>query len=111
MSFLDEILMNQQNTENKAGETANRSIDFSGLVLGLSSAALSYLGHLAGQKSSENPTNLELAKQNIEILRMLLEKTKGNLNSEEDKLIRQVVADLQVRYVDSLKSRANSAQK
>jgi hypothetical protein len=103
--------MNQQNSEYKPDDSETKAIDFSGLVLGLSSAALSYLGHLAGQKPSESSVNLELAKQNIEILRMLLEKTKGNLNSEEDKLIRQVVADLQVRYVDALKYTAKAAQK
>jgi hypothetical protein len=93
----------EENKSENAKMSESQQIDFTGLVLGLSGAALSYLGHLTQQDQSTGPVNLDLAKQNIDILRMLQEKTKGNLNSEEDRILRQVVADLQVRFVESCK--------
>jgi hypothetical protein len=45
-------------------------------------------------------TNLPLAQQNIGIIQMLKDKTKGNLTDEEKKLIDQVLSDLQLRFVN-----------
>jgi len=43
--------------------------------------------------------HLPLAKQTIDLIGMLKEKTKGNLTSEEEKFIDQVLFDLRMRYV------------
>ena len=75
------------------------SVDFSELMLGFSSAALSYMGLEEGSKK-----NLELAKQNIDVMCMLLEKTKGNLTAEEDKLVNELLLDLKNKFVESSKS-------
>ncbi len=75
-------------------------VDFNGLILGFSSAALHYLGHggvIEGRQ--EDKINLGLAKQNIDILLLLKEKTTGNLSSQEEKLIEEVLCDLQIKYV------------
>ncbi len=71
------------------------SVDFSGLMLGFSSAALSYMGLEEG-----GTKNLEIAKQNIDVMCMLLEKTKGNLTEDEDKLVKELLADLKKKFVD-----------
>lgn len=75
------------------------SVDFSGLVLGFSSASLYYLGEspIEGKKVGE--VNLPLARQNIDILLLLKEKTKNNLSDDESKLLSQVITDLQTKYV------------
>ena len=75
-------------------------LDFSGLILGFSSAALHYLG-VAAVPGRETALNLPLAKQNIEIIRMLSEKTKGNLTADETKLVQQLLADLQLKWVEA----------
>ena len=88
----------------QGGEGVTGSVDFSALILGFSSAALYYMGE-CGIDSQQPPVekNLPLAKQNIDIIAMLKDKTKGNLSADETKLIAQLVADLQVKMVDALK--------
>ena len=79
------------------------TVDFRGLVFGFASAALYYLGEnpIEGKEAPEK--NLPLAKQNIDILEMLKEKTAGNLATDEDELLQQVLRDLMSRYVDATK--------
>jgi hypothetical protein len=43
--------------------------------------------------------NLPLAKQTIDLIGMLKEKTKGNLTSDEEKLMENMLYDLKMRYV------------
>ena len=74
------------------------AVDFSGLLLGFSSAALYYMGH-TGIEGRTPVTNLPLARQNIDILCLLRDKTQGNLSADEDKLIQQLIADLQVKML------------
>ena len=78
---------------------ADLGVDFSGLILGFCSAALSYLGY-EGQLSDKN---LTLAKQNIDILSMLHVKTKGNLSSDEERLLSEVLSDLRMKFVEASK--------
>ncbi len=74
-------------------------VDFSGLILGFSSAALYYIGHTSLEGKGAAKPNFDLARQNIRIIEILKEKTKGNLNEEEDKLINQVLLDLRNKCV------------
>ncbi|MBP6217139.1 MAG: DUF1844 domain-containing protein [Oligoflexales bacterium] len=80
----------------------DNSIDFSGLILGFSSAALHYMGHssIEGKNDQEN---LTLAQQNIRILELLSEKTRGNLNQEEEKLMKEVLLDLKIKLARQTK--------
>ena len=73
-------------------------VDFSGLMLGFSSAALSYMGLEGGADK-----NLELAKQNIDVMCMLSEKTKGNLTEDEKKLLDELLVDLKGKFVEASK--------
>ena len=69
------------------------SLDFSGLILGFSSAALHYLGeHTPSLPNAK--LNLELARQNIEIIELLQDKTTGNLTTDEKALVESVLSDL-----------------
>jgi hypothetical protein len=40
-----------------------------------------------------------MAKQNLELLSMLREKTRGNLSADEDRLFEGILTDLRLRYV------------
>lgn len=83
-----------------------QTVEFAQLVLGFSSAALHYLGQAPSGESKEVPreTNLALARQNIEIIRMLKTKTTGNLTGEEVKLIDAVLTDLMMKYHEASKN-------
>jgi len=75
---------------------------FLSLVFSLSAAAMQQLGKLANPATDKIEKNLDQAKVSIDIIEMLVEKTKGNLTKEEDKLITSTLSDLQLNYVDEL---------
>ena len=75
------------------------AVEFSGLILGFSSAALSYLGFGPDGRGG-GPKSLLLAKQNIDIIRLLKEKSKGNLSDDETKLINEILKDLMFKFAE-----------
>lgn len=78
-------------------------IDFATFVLSLGSSALLHLGvHDPGETVDVKP-DLPLAKQTIDILSMLEEKTRGNRDEAEDRLLKSLLYDLRIKYVDALK--------
>jgi len=78
-------------------------MDFSSFIFSLSTSALLHLGEIPDPITQERNKDLPLAKQTIDILGMLQEKTKGNLTSDEEHLIRNILADLRWRYVKEAK--------
>jgi hypothetical protein len=77
-------------------------IDFSTFVLSLATSALYHLG-LSSDPSGESPQtpNLPLARQAIDTLEMLEEKTRGNLDEEEAKLIKSILYELHMGFVQA----------
>ncbi len=76
--------------------------DFNTLVLSLSSTALVHLGAAPKEMlggAEVPPKNLGMAKQTIDLLAMLEEKTRGNLSGEEERLLSQLLYDLRMRYI------------
>lgn len=74
-------------------------IDFATFVISLNSSALVQLGVLEDPTSGQKSKNLPLAKQTIDVLGMLEEKTKGNLNPDEAHMIKSILYDLRILYV------------
>ena len=74
-------------------------INFTNFVLSLSTSALFHFGDFPDQAGSKSEKNLPAAKQTIDILDMLNEKAKGNLNEHENQLIQGVLYELKMRYV------------
>ena len=79
------------------------SIDFATFILSLSHSALMHLGEAPHPDTNTVEANLPLAKQNIDLLGLLEEKTKGNLTGDEERLLAQVLFDLRMRYVERSK--------
>jgi hypothetical protein len=75
--------------------------DFYMFVLSLGSSALLHLGELERPGAAGPEKNLPLAKQTIDILGMLQEKTRGNLTPDEAKLMESLVYDLRIRFVEA----------
>ena len=74
-------------------------IGFTNFVLSLSTSALIQLGEIQDPFTQKSEKNLPLAKQTIDLIGMLKEKTKGNLSPEEEKVIEYVLYDLRMKYV------------
>lgn len=76
-------------------------LTFSTFILSLSTSVLVNLGELPDPLKNEKDINLPLAKQTIGIIEMLMEKTKGNLTEDEDRLIDSMLYDLRMKYVEA----------
>ena len=77
-------------------------IDFAGFVLSLATSALYHMGFV-GDPERDQPapaSDLPLARQTIDTLEMLQLKTRGNLDSEEGRLLEGVLYELHLRYVE-----------
>lgn len=74
-------------------------INFASFVLSLSSSALYHFGEIPDPVTNKKQRNLIMAKQTIDILGILKEKTAGNLSPEEDALLSNLLYDLRMRYV------------
>ena len=91
-----------------SGETASMPVTFSSLVFSLAASALTHLGqeaHPTGTASVELP----MAKQIIDLLSMLQEKTKGNLTDEEEGYLTQTLFALRMKFVELEKTRVSSS--
>ena len=74
-------------------------VNFSSFILSLSSSTLLHLGEIADPQSGEKKKDMALAKQSIDIISLLKDKTKGNLTQEEEKLLDHLLYDIQMRFV------------
>jgi len=77
-------------------------ITFPSLLLSLSTSALIQLGEIQDPVSKQTVKNLPLAKQTIDLIGMLKEKTKGNLTSDEEKLMENMLYELKLWYVKAV---------
>ncbi len=73
--------------------------DFSAFVLSLATQALVQLGEMPAPEGVQIPVNVAVAKQTIDILSMLAEKTRGNLSETEEKLMQEILHNLRMSYV------------
>jgi hypothetical protein len=84
--------------EPQQGERGLPEIDFSTFILSLSTSAMVHLGE-APHPDGAKHKDLMLAKQTIDIIGLLKQKTEGNLTDEEAKLLSDLLYDLRLRYV------------
>lgn len=76
-------------------------VDFSSFILSLYSSALVQLGKVEDPTSGEKTKNLAIAMQTIDIITVLQEKTKGNLDNEEEKLMNTLLQELRMAFVEA----------
>jgi hypothetical protein len=80
-----------------SGELSQRFIEF--VVMHAQNAAL-FLGQIPNPRTGEAEVNLDLAKMFIDQLAMIQEKTRGNLTSEEAKVLSNALSNLQMAFVE-----------
>src|SRR5206468_957934 len=81
-----------------SGELSQRFIEF--VVMHAQNAAL-FLGQIPNPRTGEAEVNLDLARMFIDQLAMIQEKTRGNLTSEEAKVLSNALSNLQMAYVEA----------
>ena len=74
-------------------------INFQTFIFSLNASALVQLGVMEDPATGKKEKNLPSAKQTIDMLSMLQEKTVGNLTTEEAELMKHILYDLRMRFV------------
>jgi hypothetical protein len=78
-------------------------VDFSTFLLSLAHSVLVHLGEANPPDGEHVEPDLPLARQTVELLGMLAEKTKGNLTGAEERLLEQLLVDVRSRYAEFAK--------
>src|SRR6266542_6871001 len=89
-----------------SGELSQRFIEF--VVMHAQNAAL-FLGQIPNPKTGQGEVNLDLARMFIDQLAMIQEKTRGNLTSEEAKVLSNALSNLQMAYVEVAREQPQGA--
>ena len=89
----------------KPAEGAQRTLpkpDFAALIISLGHSTLYHLGLVADPQTGQKaPLDRALARQTIDTIEMLEEKTRGNLTEDEAHLLRDLLYDLRARFVEA----------
>jgi hypothetical protein len=83
------------------GDPERGPIDFSSFLLGLASSVLIHLGLSPHPETGATQPNLLLARQSLDVLSMLREKTRGNLTGDEERFFENLLTDLRFRFVEA----------
>ena len=82
---------------------------FQGLVISLAAATMQHLGKTLNPVTHKIDKNLPAAQSTIDMLDMLSAKTQGNLSEPEAKLLKGVLAELKLNYVETLNEKPAEA--
>lgn len=97
--------------QDKRGETfviqepPTGALSFTAFILGLATSAFIHLGERPNPETGKTEADLALAKQSLDLLLMLREKTRGNLSQEEERLFVSLLTDLELRFVQAAKKK------
>jgi hypothetical protein len=89
----------KESSQGAAGGTTLPPITFASFLISLSSSAFIHLGDIPDPVTGETKKELPLAKQTIDLLGLLRDKTRHNLQEDEEKLFDHLLYDLRMRYV------------
>ena len=77
-------------------------LDFTSFILSLSTSVLMHLGVVENPVTKKTEKELPVARQTIDIIELLKEKTEGNLSEEETQLMVNVLRELRMLYVKAV---------
>lgn len=80
---------------------AEPEINFTAFVVSLSTQVLMHLGEIPDPLTNQRARDLPAAQHMIDILGMLQDKTRGNLDPDEEGLLRSILFDLRMKYVET----------
>lgn len=83
-----------------AGAEGGGPMDFSTFVLSLATSAQIHFGVIPNPVTGRAERNLPFAKETIDLLGILEEKTRGNLTDDEKRLFEHVLYDLRMMYIE-----------
>jgi hypothetical protein len=91
-----------------SGAASGAEINFTTFVVSLSTQVLMHLGEIPDPMTNQQQRDLPAAQHMIDILGMLQEKTRGNLDHDEEGLLRSILFDLRMKYVETARHNPGS---
>ena len=85
-------------------QDSSRSVDFASFLLSLATTGMVHLGEIPEPSTGQKSEDLEGARQMIEILDIMKEKTEGNLSGEESKLLENLLYELRMKFLSKSKA-------
>ena len=79
------------------------AVDFASFIVSLAHQTMVMLGEVPHPETKQVVINLEAARQTIDIIELLEQKTVGNLTEDEQKLIGDILASVRIAYVDTVR--------
>jgi len=76
-------------------------VDFSSFILSLYSSGLVQLGKVEDPITGKTSKDLKLARHTIDMIAMLEEKTKGNLTEDEKNLLKVLLSEIRIAFVEA----------
>jgi len=76
-------------------------IDFSTLIMSLATSAVMAMGKAPDPHTGQVFKDMAMARQNIDIIAMLQNKTKGNCSKEEEHLLEGILYELRMLFVEA----------
>ena len=74
-------------------------VTFTSFLISLGSSALVHLGEIPDPESGVSTTDLKMARHTIDVIALLHDKTKGNLDEDEARLTDALLFDLRTKYL------------
>jgi hypothetical protein len=93
--------MNEAQIDDSGAKGTLPKIDFSSFILSLYSSGLVQLGKVEEPSTGKKTKDLEMAKHTIDMIAMLQEKTAGNLTDDEKNLLKALLSELRIAYVEA----------
>ncbi len=89
----------QEAPPDSADEDSQEGMNFASFLLSLATTGMVHLGEIPEPSTGQTLENLEAARQMIDILGILKEKTEGNLTPEESQLMENMLYEMRMRFL------------
>ncbi len=87
----------------KDGKCVMPEVTFPAFVMSLNTSVLYHLGEIGDPRTGKKEPDFELARHGIDTLVMLQTKTKGNLSAEEEEMLKNILYDVKLKFVQAVK--------
>ncbi len=102
MAENDGFVMDGETEKSRTSKTLP-IVDFASFILSLYSSGMVQLGKLEDPSGTSKTVDLILARHTIDMMAMLEEKTKGNLTEEEQNLLKTLLREIRLAFVEAKK--------
>ncbi len=87
----------------KEGRCVMPEVTFSAFVMSLNTSVLFHLGVIEDPATGKKEIDLDLARHGIDTLTLIQQKTTGNLSNDEEEMLKNILYDLKIRFVQTAK--------